>query len=95
MISDKTLGDIESWGHTIPSIWAAHSGTGRMILDLVAEVRRLRGQCDDVLKHLRYVSMIAKRLGPGISEVHRAEALALLDGTLEAAEETWKRCSEK
>lgn len=42
MIDDKRLAEIERWGQEIGSIWTAQKGTGEMLVDLVAEVRRLR-----------------------------------------------------
>lgn len=49
-----------------------------------------RAKADRLAKHLVYVAEIARRLGPGVSEVHREEALALLDGTLKEAEKEYR-----
>lgn len=51
------------------------------------EDARLIVAAPDLLQHLKYMVMLAERLGPGASEVHREEALALCRGTIRDAEE--------
>jgi hypothetical protein len=41
----------------------------------------------ELFKHLKYVCMIAERLGSKVSGTHREEALAMLDGTVKEARE--------
>jgi hypothetical protein len=51
------------------------------------EDARLIASAPDLLQHLKYMVMLASRLGPDASEVHREEALAMRLGTIEDAEE--------
>ncbi len=50
---------------------------------------------EEILRHLKYVCMIAERLGPGASQVHREEALFMLKGTLQEAREVIAKYAKK
>lgn len=52
---------------------------------------KLGVQVDDLRKHLRYICNIAERLGPNASKYHREEALQMLAGTLQEAEDVWRK----
>lgn len=48
----------------------------------IQSAERLNGE---LAKHLKYVCMVAERLGPKYSGIHREEALHMLDGTVAEA----------
>lgn len=53
--------------------------------ELLVELEKVQAENKELRKHLGYVCMIAERLGPKASEVHREEALYMLDGTISEA----------
>lgn len=58
------------------------------VREALAQVERERAE---ILQQLRYVWLLASRLGPKAHNTHREEALALLDGTLRDAEVVLKK----
>lgn len=50
---------------------------------------------EELIRHLKYVCMIAERLGPNISSVHREEALYMLKGTIQEAREVIEKYQTK
>lgn len=59
---------------------------------LLAQIRRpLVLEIEELRTHLRYVCILASRLGPKANNYHREEALQLLDGTLKDAQEVWNK----
>lgn len=60
-----------------------------------ANFEALKLDISELRSHLKYVSVIAERLGPKASEVHREEALHLLEGTVKEARELLKRTDKR